>query len=112
MHRFCAESSDVDRHFQQIIQLRCVMKVAFEMNAWEPDVKFVKHDAVWQPNRTKQLRFGKFEETNVRPIEDDAGGVYIAPPYTLFDCVFLKLGHSAEEGRSARSALCPHWLVS
>ena len=71
-HRLVAESSDINRDFQQIVQLRRMMEVAFQMNARQPHVEFVKHDAVRQANRAKQFRFGKLKEANVRAIENDA----------------------------------------
>jgi hypothetical protein len=64
------------------------MEVAFEVDAWQPHVKLVKHDAVRQTNGTKQLSLSEFKEAYVSAIENYAGGIYIAPAHALFDAVF------------------------
>ena len=69
------------------------MEVAFEMNAWQPHIKLVKHNAVRQTNRAEQFRLGEFKEPNVRALEDDTRGVDIAPAHTLLDRVFLVFSH-------------------
>ena len=44
---------DVNTYFQKVVELRSAMKIAFQMDARQPDVKFVKNFPVWQANRAK-----------------------------------------------------------
>jgi hypothetical protein len=66
------------------------MKITFDMNSREPDVEFFEHDAVGQADSAKQLRFSKFKEANIGAIENNTGGINIAPAYALFDGVLLQ----------------------
>jgi hypothetical protein len=42
-----------------------------------------------QTNRSKQLRFGVFEEVNVSAVKDNARRIDITPAHALFDRKFL-----------------------
>src|SRR5205814_343832 len=80
------------------------MKIAFEMHARQPDVELVKNLSVRHTDRAKQLRLGNFKEANVRAVEDDVGGVNIAPTNAFFDGELL--GHcvrspSVSEGNAS-----------
>ena len=61
------------------------MKIAFQMNARQPDVEFIENFAVRHADGSKQFRLGNFKEANVRAIEDYRGRIDIAPAHALFD---------------------------
>src|SRR5687767_1577852 len=64
------------------------MKITLEVNTRQPNIELFEHYTVGQAHGAKKLRFREFEEANVGAIENDAGGIDIAPAYALFDGVF------------------------
>jgi hypothetical protein len=69
------------------------MEVTHEMDAWQPNVDFLKHHTVRQANGAEQFRLGDFKKTNVRAVENYARRVDISPADSIFDGVLLMLGH-------------------
>src|SRR4030095_7286662 len=61
------------------------MEVTFEMNAWQPDSELIKHHAIRQTDRSEKLCLRKFEEVNIRAVENDTRGVDITPTNALFN---------------------------
>src|SRR5215216_2886436 len=88
-HRLGTEASDVNTHFQKIIQPRSTMEVTLEMHTREPDLQLVEHHSVMKTNFTKEFCLGKLEEVNVSAVEDDARRIDIAPAHALFDSEFF-----------------------
>src|SRR5688500_1777115 len=64
------------------------MKITLEVNTRQPNIELFEHYTVGQAHGAKKLRFREFEEANVGAIENDSGGIDIAPAYALFDGVF------------------------
>mgnify|MGYP003694509701 CR=1 FL=1 len=73
--------------------LRRAMKVAFEMNARQPDIEFIKDLAVRHAHGPKQFRLGDFKEANVRAVENNAGSVDVAPAHAFFNSEAVGLIH-------------------
>src|SRR6266446_4877018 len=92
-HRLIAKVSYIDRHLEQVVESGCVMEVTLQMDARQPDVEFVKHDAVRQADSTKQFSLGEFKEAYVGAVENYAGGIYVAPAHALLNGVFVWLRH-------------------
>ena len=92
-HRLVAKTADVGRHLQQIIQLRGMVKVALEMHAGQPDIQFVKHNAVGQSHRAEEFSLRKLKEMNISPVENNACRIDITPAYTLLNSEFSEFRH-------------------
>src|SRR5258705_2466813 len=83
-HRLVADFANVNIDLKQIVKLCSAYKIAFEMCAREPNIKFIEHDTVGEASCTKQFSLGKFEETNICAVEDNACSVDIAPSNSFF----------------------------
>src|SRR6266496_542118 len=68
-------------------------EVTFEMHAGQPDIELVKHHAVRQSDRAKQLGFSKLEETDIGAVENNSGSVDVAPTHALLNPEFLVCTH-------------------
>lgn len=67
------------------------MEVAFQVNARQPDIELVKHNAVRQTYCAKQFRLGEFKKADVSAVENYSRRVDVAPADALLDGVFLVL---------------------
>src|SRR5436190_21178304 len=72
------------------------MKIAFEMYARQPDIKFVKDFSIRHAGRPKQFRLGDFKEPNIRAVKNNAGSVDVAPADTFFNSEAGWLAHVDE----------------
>src|SRR5581483_3654948 len=91
--RGAPDLTDMHTDFQQIIHPRGAMKVAFEVHARQPDIKFIEYLSIRHTDRAKQFRLGDFKEANVRAVKDDVGGINVAPTDALFNGELMGLIH-------------------
>ena len=100
-----ADVPDEGADFEQIIELRGVAEVAFEVGARKPHVQLVEHHAVRETDGAEKLRLGKLEEAYVSAVEDDARCINIAPAHALLDAILQTFTHLlVEEDLNAKVA--------
>src|SRR2546426_12741820 len=79
--------------------------------AGQKDAVAIEEIGIGQPAGPKQLGLGDLEETNVGPVEDDAGGVHVGPPHVLLDDERRGQHKRSEErrvGKECRSRWSPY----
>jgi len=61
------------------------MKIALEVDAWQPNTKLVKHSAVRETDFAKELGLSQFEEMNICAVKNDSGSIDISPANSFLD---------------------------
>src|SRR5205085_12580569 len=81
--RLRADVPDIDGDFEQVVQLRRVPEIAFEMRTRQPHVKFVERAPVRQSDGAEHLRLSDLEEAYICAIENNATRIHVAPTDAL-----------------------------